>query len=331
MTGRVTRILAVVLLAGAFPIGVAAPVAAEEPSTYGWWYRLNLKQARNPLGIEPTHPGVPDDGLFVARDLHPDEPLAISALNYLAPSGAGAVLELKVEPNTVAGIPEIAACPVTAAFFGDSSGFWEDRPLPDCRIAVDGELVGSPTPTSIVWRLTEDFEVFPEFWNFVLTPTENTTEEPFQVAFQRPGPSSFSVLPSNDLEGEPEEPLPLPPPPDDGAFDFVPPVTFFEPSEPFEPPVAEALPEPGPTPAPQQVTRASAPLRPPDDTAERFIAAAVLIAIALALASLQFVGPRARLAAATGGAPETEPTPEGTIRGLGRFARPRAGPPRQLL
>lgn len=311
--GSVKRVI-VGLLAAALMVPVGA--WADEPSTYGWWFRLRSRQLANPLGAEPTHPGVGDDEVLVAKDLHPDEPLAIAGLTYTASAGPSATLELQVAPNSIVGTPLVAACPSTQAFLGEFPGRWEDRPPPDCDLSLaSGELLGEGE--SMLFNLPSDFMVFTEFWNIVLIPDPQA--DPFEVVFERPGDASFVVNADSGLP--PGAPGPRPPDPTPNPVEDVPVTVGVVPVLPSTPPPTVA---PSPAPEPTRAPVAQ-PARPaasvPDDMSERVIAVLILAVLGAGVWAIATYDAR-RASAKAGG---------GIVRGIGRFAKPRVGAPPRLV
>ncbi len=337
MTARAARILVVCLLALGFPAAWPAPATADAPIEYGWWYKLNSRTTVLPPPLDEvprTPPSVPEDGVYVAEDVDPDGPLAIAAFLFLSEDGPGAVFELQISSGAVPEGASIVACPTTGSFASESGGLWENRPQGDCdSLAVPGEVLG--TNESMIWKLVADYQVFPEYWSFVLEPGPGSA--PFQVAFEAPDGGSFSV---DSGEGNfPEEPPPPPFEPDgdfgdpDDAFVFddfnaggfvSTPPPFVE-EEPTEVPAERAEAQP---PVPVQDTSIPAT----DDTATRAVAVFLLAAMAAGMWALS----RQQRRPAVAGAPVDDDVAvvEDTgaeVGGLGRFARPRSRPPRRLM
>ena len=326
---RSVRIAFVVALIGFLPGLWGMGANAEEPTQYGWWYRGNTL-----LVQLPQPPGIPSDALYVAKDLHPEEPLAIAALLYLAESGPGATLELSVADGTIPPEARIRACPTTQSWSSGGGQMWESRPIGFCdEVEVLGEILGEGT--SVVFRLGAEFEVFPEFWNIVISPTGNV---PFSVTFDRPDSGSFSVDPD---PGEFEDggsggEFDFEDFATDGSFSFPgatdlgdigPAEDFGTMDEPAEAPVA--------APAETRPVRPRAAREAPDDTKARIIALVVLAALGAGVwfLSRQQVRPVAAIGGRTIDTVEDEPVPEdqGPVGGIGRFSRPRAAGPRRLV
>lgn len=218
---------------------------AEAPSAVSWWYRLNQRALTGLPSPDPPQ-GVPEGGLYVARDAHPQEALAVGGLKFDAASGSSALLELAVAEDyrQQALSAQIVACPSTNSWGNDAAELWENRPQTQCE-DTEGEthkVMGTVEGDGslITWELSDGFEVFGGFWSIVLVPDCRGGEDvgcesgpegnsPFQVAFEEPDAGSFQVTgedPSGNRPPPPEDVGELPtggggdgtaPPPDGGG------------------------------------------------------------------------------------------------------------------
>lgn len=222
MKKTIFRTSATIAMLAAMILGLTGLVEAAAPDQYGWWYRFNDRTLTGLPAPEP--PNVPERGMFVGRDAHPEEALGMSAMNFDTASGTSAVLELQVAPDyrQQAMNAEIVACPTSGSFATEFGALWQNRPQAQCE---DGKVMGEAHADGSVmtWELPDGFMVFGGFWSFVLAPDcrENVGCEgtpaaaaPFQVAFEEPDEAVFSVKGQDQGDNQP------PPPDDVGELDF---------------------------------------------------------------------------------------------------------------
>lgn len=114
---------AAALVLGALALVAAGPVAAEPPGAVGWWWRGSRG------GIVVPQPAVPEGGLWVANEAR--DALAVSAVR----SGGGAIGTLVLAVEDVVGAAAVVACP-SSDWEPAVGGTWEDRPEPDCDVAM---------------------------------------------------------------------------------------------------------------------------------------------------------------------------------------------------
>ncbi|HVL80003.1 MAG TPA: hypothetical protein VM840_00245 [Actinomycetota bacterium] len=331
-----------------------AGAAGESLVDHGWWYRAH-QRALAPVEPPPP-PTVPKEGLYVAKqptpppnilpsspvdeEAEPAEPAAVAALSYMGDTGPGAVLELKVASLSAPPAPhqrvreeapwEILACPLTAPWAGGQAQMWDNRPVGLCElVALPGEFVPNrESPTSVIWKLNEVFESFPQFWSILLVPDPGPV--PFEISFEHPSTGSFVVDPGF---GEDEEEGALGPLSDDAFASLMDPFDSG-----FADPFLGSTDGLGELDAVDLATD-TAPAAPgdvgprgvreaPDDLQARAIALLALAALTAGLWALTRDTPRPAVAA---GSSSPAPQDLSPIGGIGRFARARAEPPRGLL
>lgn len=180
------------LVAGAVTIGMgagAAPAAAEEPASVGWWW-AGRPSATVPALFSPV-PTPPEGGLYVAGG--PSGPLGISALRFeVGPDTRAATLTLTIAD--VQGTPAISACAATGPWEPADNGGWDQRAEPDCEAAsVTGTVDADETEVSFaLFAFQDDTRVI----DVVLVPsTDPETDRPasFSVAFEAPGDDALAV------------------------------------------------------------------------------------------------------------------------------------------
>lgn len=313
----------VLLLAGSGAI-VAPPVAAEAAlESAGWWYEPN--QVPNNLAVPPAPPGVPSDGLFVAMD--PYDPAGIAAVRYNAFGSGTLTLDLAPDGNT--GIASIAACVALTRWDGTSAGRWEGKPIYDCSRKTVGVL--SKDGKKISWPVDPTMQRDEGVYDIVLVPLGPV---PFTASFAAPRDSSLVT----DGSGAPE-PVPATAEPFDpvasapSGGDFIP----FETTVPIFDEPRTAAPDAGVPVAPANPTsRITTPIVPavanplalPDDRNERL---AAMTGLGLLLLGAWWFGGRTvrapRLLGSVAGRAKAlnlvAPEVEASVRGVGRFARPR--------
>ena len=270
----------------------------------------------------PPPATVPEGGVYIANDAL--GPLAIGALRF----GVGQVGETRLtlqfaEGGASAGALPIVACPLLEGFQAVANGAWRDRPAHDCARAQALGTIG--TDGSMSFALSAAFQqAGQETLDVVLLP-EPTNGTPFSVAFDAVAGDALAVT-----GAAPERPLPAAQPafaPDPAA-----PAASFNPTSapaaasgtvrqaPGVP--ATAPPAPGaavPDAAPGESPAVQAVADLFDDRPwARWVATAILGVLAVALA-----------AGSTGRFPGF--TVAVGDKGVGRFARPREGPPPALV
>lgn len=292
-------------------IGVA-PALAAAPSQTGWWWRPPVE------GVPLPPPPLAEGELLVAGG--PDGQHAVAALRAKVPRGADVVLRLQAD-NEVNGADAVVVACAATGWTPAAGGRWEDRPDADCNGAVPGTRNADGT----AWRFEVGSLVRGDTLDVVLQPDPaqpaGRAGVGFAVVFAPPGDGSLTVTtassptttspppPTTIPEPEPSVDTPGPTPPGTdslflaGAVGLAP-TTLASVSEPTAT-GGEAF---GP-----------AQLRPavtgdPPGWSRRilvFLMAAACVAAAVELGRRQ----RVQFEEAAG---------------LGRFSRPRVGPPPSL-
>ncbi|HVL80094.1 MAG TPA: hypothetical protein VM840_00700 [Actinomycetota bacterium] len=301
---------------------LAPPAGADPPEAYGWWSRA---RPALPGGVTVPAPTVPEGGLYVAGE--PTAPAGVSALRLTLPTGAH-VGEVTLALASAQGEPAVQACVATVIWTPEQGGDLQFAPASNCSEGLafaavsDGKL-----------RIPAGGLVREGMLNIVLEPVPGSV---FQASFDPPTGDTIEVVHGGSGPGE-----------EDGFEGFDPGALFALPvtsaSAPFDLPLGATLPPPaldrapasGPSRAVPGVVRPS--VSPPlEGSRARLLAAALLLNLVFAYLwtltqathSPRALGPMARygsgasLAAAGAGSVE--------LRGVGRFARPRLGPPPRL-
>lgn len=333
-----------VLLAAAF--GPTAAWAAA-PTKAGWWNAASAGGTALPMPTTAT------------GDLHvgqgPNGPTAYAAVGYdlSGQQVSGAVLELKITPNSTVGTPDLTACPTkTTSWRPVDDGPIADAPTYDCSTHGVAGLVSATGDT--VTFLLDQAQQLAGGYSLAIVPSANAT--PFQLDLTKPGAQSLTVTAFGDAT------QPAAPPTTDAGGYVPPPVTTgggsssgMTPSNlntaVLSPTGTTALSAPAPALAGAATTGGSAPapvvappgglaavpaasaLLPPASNRARYVAGSLLALIVGALVwAVQQQSPQPRL---IGGLARTAPAapldPAAPTRGIGRFASARTAPPRRLI
>ena len=343
---------AAMLLGGAYLTFGPTPAGAVAPQRTAWWNEA-------PLGLVPLSSQVGPNELAVGQGA--GGPTAVAAVEYSLsspdsadPGQAGATLSLPINTGSSVGTPAVVACPVAAGSLdwksgGDQSGASAPKYTCSPGTAVKG---ASPDGNSLVFDLTPAQQVAgaPGTFNLAIVP-DPASSAPFQTVVEAPRDNDFTV--SNPPEGGGGTP-PVASVPDQSALAGSPaPATPDLSSSAFVsdtgsqvalPPPAAAAPSP---PAPSSGPRSALALRLPGSIAHRVAASAgflggrrqqvlgVWLMIDAGLAVVFFGGGPERAPRLLGSLASrrgaTAPLEVGAqLGGIGRFARPRTGPPRRL-
>lgn len=327
---RIPALLLVVL--GLVLVALPGTAGAVEPEAAGWWTRTST----SPLPINPSAPTAGENQLVVQGE--PSGANAIAALRWTLPEGEGSpTLTLKAADGSVVP-PEalILACKAGTPWTEAKGAPLDEAPKADCATSVNGVVGEDGTITFALGTLMNG-----QALDIVLTPgkTPEDSGSTFSLVFDRPagdalvttagGGTSFSGG-SSDFSAPSSSPS--------GSGSFSAPSTgssgssFTAPSTDAgaaTPPAAEAaLP-----PENQVALDAPAQTQPAASTDNRDKAKTLGIGVLLvgaALAAWAFMtgnGARVGATALPGVAGAVaDPTPGG----LGRFVRPRVGPPPSL-
>jgi hypothetical protein len=319
-------VLVAALLVGTLAFGVR-PAAAAGLSGAGWWWK-----AQTGAATLPAPPTVPPGGLMVAAD--PSGPTAIAALQFdLEPNEGVPVLTLALASggNVNADAAIIVACPSTTAWTSSYVGTWDSRPDAECARAVTGTR--SADGSAYTFALSPFLAAGKV--NVVLQPGAGPV---FQLTFNAPSDAALKtspVAPASTPSSAPElsaEPETF----DAPAIDFGGTPLEFSPSAPAFVPDEQALDVATGAPARPIAgnrTGVVAASKPP-----RGSALALLLLLAVGGAAWAFSNMPTPAVRALGPMTHSD-TAEDTGRaaagpaavgGLGRFARPRHGPPPRL-
>jgi hypothetical protein len=345
-TRRFCAVAAVVTVLIAQTLLLAGAADAQGPDQVGWW--SEVQQAPTPLPVN-TATG---NNLMVGND--PTGPNAIAAVRFTVrtsvdgasvdPSTVPATLTLHVVANSAVGNPAVVACPVLINWQPASGGSWSSRPNYTCSPSVTARF--SASGDTATFNLTPALQRDAGLYDLALTPAPGNTD-PWSVQFQSPGADALALgagsspatdaAPAASDAGTSTEPLSdtsAVPAPDLSAG----PGLIANPALPIAP-------APAATPATTARPTTSTPgfFRPrlakvSAKRAQRALAFGVLLAIAAAL--WWFGGQPARSPRLLGSLGEGRDDDAGeggaaspvylVSGGIGRFARPRTGPPPRL-
>lgn len=308
-----------------------AALPADPPDAAGWWWKPQV----TPLVPVPKPPTVPDGGLFVAAD--PSGPFGVSAVRYVAPKG-GEISRLTLRIASSQGLVAVRACPSEITWTPEQGGPIASVPPHDCLAgSVPGAL--DAAGTAVV------FEVGPLVRDGVLNVVVTSAAAPsaFQAAFAKPGDDAVTVTTPSSSTTD----TTMAPP--DYSYLEGPAFTDTGPliGEPLPPPVGVDM---GPTPSTTPTTvaaRQTGPRRVPRPQLaakarrdpDRVAAAVVLVGLAGVFMWVaerpgrlpRLIGPMGALAGGAGpGRPVQRAESPVAARGVGRFRRPRTGPPPRL-
>lgn len=337
------RLLRVAAVVGTFLAVAPTTALADAPDRTGWWYTEAVGGSALPATTAA-------DDLHVANN--PSGPLAFAALGYHVASFSSATLTLHLVAGSEVGTPVVEACPTTDDTWkagGDQPS--DTAPTYTCAGRSVKAVVGSDSDgTTLTFRLDATQEDSPGVVSLAVVPVAGTAT-PFSFDVAKPSTTSLAVEPeamaAPPVTSEPGTGVLLPadgsgtanlpggslssgtPPLSTGSVPVTAPLTAGAVSPPATAPVLPSVTSPG------LINSAVKTLALADERAKR---AAVVLLVALAAcvgyltgndrtAPLRLIGGRAlRL---TGGVPV--PSDDAPVRGIGRFARPRAAAPRKLL
>lgn len=342
------RRLAVAVAVVAAAVGVGAElVQADAPVKQGWWSRRQQTSPSTlPGGIPVTVPAPPtadDGGLTVAHG--PDGPEAVAAMYFVVEAPVDGTLYLRAAPKKKEGTPgpttptstvvepdgivlpqgaTVLVCKALSAWEREANAPWNRAPTWDTVDCAAGTLTADKT--AMFWPVTTALQDDEENYDLVLVPTAPTVPTPYMVNFGSPGPDTLAVDTFED-DPPPDEPPPPDDPPDEDPVPSVDEGTGITapPTGGFSTPTTVVRTPPTSLVASRPPGR-RVPFSFPDTRAERMMAVSLLLAMA---GALWWVGgsparmPRL-IGAVAGRAPSVAPLPP-SLRGVGRFARPRDG------
>ena len=328
----------VIGLAIAQTLGFAGPAGAATigPDAQGWW--SEAQQAPQPLPVDT----ITGPNLQVGGD--PTGPNAIAAVRFVVPgtiddapvdpSSVSATLTLKVAPNTTIGTPAVVACPVLGTWQPASAGAWSTRPAYNC----DRSAAATASGDSMVFKLDPSLQATSGRYDLALVPAP-TNQAPFSVQFLPPAGDSLALgsgapaAGAGESEPAPDtEPLPVTP---DTSAASVPlggsPSFAVGGPLPVEP-APEATPGARAS-TPRANSLLPGPLRRASTKRSQQAIALVMLAL-IVLALWWFGGEQVRAPRLLGslgeGVQVEDPNVYVRSGGIGRFARPRTGPPARL-
>jgi hypothetical protein len=328
------RLLAVTLLAlGAYPV---LGVSAGEPGAAGWWSRTST-----PLPVNPAAPTAGEDQLVVQGE--PSGANAIAALRWtLAEGESSPTLTITAADGSM--VPTealILACRAGSPWEDTADGAWADAPKVDCGTSVNGVVADDGTITFALGTLLDGSDL-----DIVLTP--GTTPEgrgsTFSLIFDRPGADALMtsdgggdetafdpVTAGGDFSTESSDSFSAP---STDAGSFTAPsggTDSFAAAEPALPAENQVPPGSGDDQAASGGTGQAAMQQAAsssDRDRARTLGIAVLLAGAAAAAWSFMASAPAEVP--RGGVPAPPVAASTVPGGLGRFVRPRTGPPPSL-
>lgn len=350
--GLASTALAAVLL------GLATPAAAVAPQRTAWWNEA-------PLAVEIPPSGVGADQLAVGELA--GSPTAMAALAYQLPSGradVGARLTLPVDTSRSSGTIDVIACPVAPGSTdwrggGDQSG---TPPAFDCSAgrAAPGRVSPSGTTVSFMLPTAAQEPGLGGYFNVAVVP-DPVGSGSFQAVFDAPASADFvSAVPAAGQRAPESTPAPAgvpeggapagaayggstatPPEPTGVPGGAVP--GMGAPGAYLTPPAEGGAPAPaaraGSAPPGAPVALGTRPSVASASrigwiTSRRQRLVGVWLLVDTGLVLLLFGARQQRQPRLLGslGSRSVGPAPEppGPVGGLGRFARPRSGPPRPI-
>jgi hypothetical protein len=358
---RWTRLALAGALTAAGWLGAASAPASATASDIasGWWWRAN------PGGTVPTPPQAPVLVPLPTAPPAPPTPPTVAEGNLLVaatPDGATAIaavrakdggdLTLTVADGTGAQAAKLQACPIEGLWTPAAGGRWDDKPNFNCggMTAIGLASADGATWTFPVGSLSTDGTVDVAIVPVAADPATGATA-PFQITFKAPGPDSFATAGGGDTATTEF----------DSSFDFAAPSggDFTAPTEDFatdfgttsdfgtstfdagtgssfsagtsSAPKVPTAPPVAATPL-QQAPAAVGRVVPANDDAKVLALLIVLLAAGVGywvtrqqVPALQGLG---RVSVRSAGA--ARPVQPNEL-GLGRFRRPRTGPPPRLF
>jgi len=301
-------------------IAVARTAGALAPSAVGWWW-----VAETGAAAVPPPPTVPAGGFMVGGD--PTGANSIAAFRFELPPGEGSpVLTLSVVDNGDVNSADgnVAACPATSAWAPTAAGAWASRPSFACAKSAKGVRAADGKQ----WTFNLAPLVVNGRVDVVLVPASGTN---FNLTFNPPNSSTVktspaAVAPAIDTSPAVEAPVEAAPLIDTSSPPLEAPSFVAAPTD--EAPLATGA-QTGAARALGAPSGSAAPSRSVSGLAVLLLLGVGAAGYALHLAPSPAVrglgplpAPAARWSAA--GADTVQ------MGGLGRFARPRRGPPPRL-
>lgn len=354
---RLSRLALVLVALGAGLLAQPSPAGAASVSKSGWWYRTSQPTsalpavAQPPGGIVPDNPTDPVAPPTVAEgsllvEGTPEGATAIAGITYALTPGESSPT-LTITPSSSSNTPDdsiILACAPSLQWTAPepSPGRWQDKPLVDCNRSVNGILNADGTWTFALQPLiayadaTElDLVLVP---GVVSTTPAGNVGSAFSLSFSVAEGAVLTSTPAPSAAASDQPPSSYTPtytasPASSPSFTAAAP-TFVAPSAPVVQPSLEPQDQ---APAVPSQPLVAAPVAVKDDNTAQGVAFLILLAGA-ALAGLAYVTPTRAEDATVGLGRFRRPAPVEAIAsalgpvqgGLGRFTRPRLGPPPKL-
>jgi hypothetical protein len=343
------------LALGASMLASPAPAGAGTVTKSAWWYKartgnpttvippqagpLPAPPATTPAPPTPGPPTVPDGSLLVEGSAGGADAIAAMTFSMLETESAPT---LTITPSDTSAVPDdavVLACRAAVEWLApdQNPGAWEDKPLVACDQSVQGIPADDGTITFALAPLCQactvlDVVLVP---GTVAAPTDGTAPpvgSTFSLGFDAAdgavlttaagssGDASFTPDSSSFASGG-------------GSFSTPSSPSFSAPSTPVAAPALEPQ-EQAPSVPQQQALPPTTPVKGESKTA-RSVAFLILLA-GLAFAGLAYLTPDREDGAMVGLSRFRRPAPavntpiEPVEGGLGRFARPRSGPPPAL-
>ena len=332
---------AIVLASFAVTSGAASAITAIGPDQQGWWSEIQQGPSALPINT------VTGNNLEVGND-PATGPNAIAAVRFTVPAsidGASvdpstvpAVLTLQVAPNTNVGTVAVAACVVQGDWKPAEGGSWNSHPNYSCSQGSVPARFSSDDKTAVL-NLTPAMQRGAGVYDLALVPSPGVTD-PFSVEFLPAGAGALALgsgSPPASQGGSPVDTTPYAAPVPFGADAGLSAGSNFGASTvapgsalPLSPapPAAAASSNQNATPFVTSPLRRTIPFK----RGQRAIALAILLALVAAL--WWFGGQQGRAPRLLGSLGEASSPASSELYvamgGIGRFARPRTGPPPRL-
>jgi hypothetical protein len=276
-------------------------------------------------------------------------PLSFAAVRFqlpadVDPQSATVVLSLDVAQTGNVGTPAVTACATTSAWTPGGDQAASSAPSYSCGGGRESVGVVSASGATETWSLGPTFLApgSQATYDVALVPDPGAGT-PFSVDYSQPTPSSVAIT-GPPAQGSSPSPAPADTTPPDTGFAAQPaPAVTFPVNIPAAVTPAPAL---ATSPAPPTSAVAAPGARPAGGEAaapavasasggvqgRRVMAAAVLVALGVALYLISRRPARApKLIGAFASANAAPPPVPVRVRGIGRFAKPRSGPPPRLF
>src|SRR3954466_926166 len=178
------RRTAVVVLVPAFVVlGTATAGYADAPVKTAWW------NAASANGVALPQPTTADGDLHVAQG--PSGPGAVAAVSYELAGQlvSGALLQLKIAPNSAVGTVDVVACPTkTTTWKAGGTQPYDPAPAYDCTNSSHG--VPTPDGTAVTFLLDAGQLIGGSSYSLAIVPKDGAL--PFTADFVKPDATSLT-------------------------------------------------------------------------------------------------------------------------------------------